>query len=174
VLVSRSDVEKQARELVRQVVRAVDEIVQMRQALAPAELFLALRFEPRFPHGEETRRTNLQELLNQASTSLVQLAGCSIIFDRHPGPADLDLAWQESVGWDIRCEARDVVAECYAARNRTSNNKHRDDLEKLLGATAKHRYLFYYSVEGEKLDRVEDGVRILWIDLPAFLGRIAA
>jgi len=167
-----SDVVERTRGLVKQVTSAAEEIDHMRRTMSATDLLLTLRFEKRFQGVDASaRKTNVQELLNQATTTLVQLAGCAIIFERHPATIELELAWQETSGWDIRGETDDIVAECYSAVSRTSNKKHKDDLEKLKAAPARHRYLFYHSPRGLKINGDDGGVIVWWVDLREFLNR---
>jgi hypothetical protein len=169
---TRAAVDELARALVGQVLAAADEIHRMRHSMPAADFVLALRFEKQFAGLDVAgRKTNLQELLNQVSTSLVQLAGCLILFERHPQITSLELAWQESAGWDIGCEADGVVAECYATTSKGNNEKHKDDLARLKTAPAAHRYLFYYCVRGERTQADVGGVTVWWVDLPGYLRR---
>jgi len=168
--ITRDQIAPLAKSLVNSVVVAVDRLSEMRRSQSPVELLMALRFDQCFPAAESgSRNTNFQELLNQATTSLVQLAGCSLLFHEHPVLSTLELAWQEKSGWDISSADQGIVAECYAARARTSNDKHKDDLQKLQGSTASHRYLFYYAVRGVRAQEQIGGVEVRWVDLPAQL-----
>ena len=92
-----------------------------------------------------TRSLNLIEQLNQSFTYLATIEGTRWLLERHPSHAPYQLNLGTAPGFDIISSDRAVVAETFAATHPDSNRKLQKDVEKLRGADAKHKYVFYLS-----------------------------
>lgn len=166
--IRREDVGPEARAIISVVGAAVEQLGALAKGTDAATFVLKLRFESIFP-GIGSRPANFQELLNQATTCLVILAGCEWIFRARPDVETLEVAWAEAGGRDIRSERFGIAAECYAAVDRENNNKYRDDLGRLRKEAAQHRYLFFYSRKPAPEREVVDGIEVIRVGLEDFI-----
>src|SRR5690606_9428108 len=110
-----------------------------------------------------SRPLNLVEQLNQSFTYLASLEAVRWLLEHHPehGPYTLNLG--TASGIDIESHDGAVAAETFAATTPESNRKLKKDIDKLRGAAAPHRYVFYLSAVRHSRAEVE-GVRIVALD----------
>jgi hypothetical protein len=110
------------------------------------DLIHELKFrEVAFSPFQSAESYNLIELVNQSFTALVSLAGTRRILRDHPSALPIQLNLGPVGGHDIWCEARGIVAECFAAVTPDNNNKLQAEVDRLRQATQQHKYLFFYS-----------------------------
>lgn len=170
-LIGPADVAPLVRQILTAVTAATAQVGKMASECGGLDSFMRLRFEKAFEGLPGIcGKTNFQEVLNQASTSLVALAGCEYLFRTFPEVKYLALAWQEGSGLDIESSKHSIAAECYAATTRHSNDKFESDLAKLQRRPEySHRYLFYYSHAQEKDSPSRPSITIIGVPLPEFV-----
>lgn len=106
-----------------------------------------LKFEKAGLHPILGTPLNLIEQLNQTFTCLVTFAATRMLYEWHSGICSgFRLNIGTAGGSDIESlEPGLVAAELFATVAPTNNNKLRDDIAKVSGATAQFRYVFFYS-----------------------------
>lgn len=91
-------------------------------------------------------RLNLIEQLNQSFTYAATVLAIRRLFELHPehGPYRLNLG--TAAGFDIEsANTESVAAEVFAAVTPSNNQKLKKDLQKVSGAVAPHKYVFFMS-----------------------------
>ena len=87
---------------------------------------------------------NVVEQLNQTFTILVTLRAIERLIELHPEAGGFRLALGTSSGRDIESVVPALVAaEVFAATHPASNQKLKNDLARLAGDPARHRYVFF-------------------------------
>jgi hypothetical protein len=111
------------------------------------------------------RPLNFIEQLNQSFTYLVSLKGTEYLLRNHKASAPFTLNLGAVRGFDIISSDQEVVAETFATVSPDSNDKLKKDIEKVLKAEARHKYVFYFCPVGSRRAATVDGVRTIPMDL---------
>lgn len=148
---------------------AVATIAKLRESLegnAALEVLAAMKFST-VGHDpiDSGRPLNLVEQLNQSFTYLASIAGARWLMERHPECLPLTLNLGTTEGTDIISACGRFAAETFAATHPDSNDKLRKDVEKVRGAAAAHKFVFYLSPRAGTL-KVE-GVTLVRLDHPS-------
>ena len=98
-----------------------------------------------FSPFQSSESYNIIELINQSFTALVSLGGARRILREHPDSLPIQLNVGPMKGHDIWCEARSIIAECFAAVTPNNNDKLQEDVQRLRDAPQQHKYMFFYS-----------------------------
>jgi hypothetical protein len=112
---------------------------------------------------------NFIEQTNQTFTYLVSLAAVERLLSLYPDRS-FRVNFGTCAGYDIESEEGDIICECFAATAPDSNNKLKNDVERLYSnKSAAQKYVIYYAeIPKEKhVDNIRDkyqGVEIISLD----------
>ena len=112
--------------------------------LPPLQRMAALRFTALGRHPIEDRALNLIEQVNQTFTYLASFAAAEEIIRRHPNALPIRLNLGTASGSDLESPSAGVAAEVFAAVNRHNNGKLALDIKKVVGTSARYKYVFYF------------------------------
>lgn len=112
-----------------------------------------------------TRPLNLIEQLNQSFTCLVSLKATEYLLLHHKASSPFTLNLGAIGGFDIISSDHEVVAETFSAVTPANNDKLRKDIQKVLQAEARHKYVFYFCPGIPRPESMVEGVRIIPIVL---------
>ena len=110
------------------------------------------------------RPLNLIEQVNQSFTYVVSVRAAEFLFDAHAEHAPFVINFGARPGFDIESHDGHVAAEVFAATKPESNNKLRNDVERVRKSGAACRYVFYY-VESERREYSFPDVRLVKVEL---------
>ncbi len=134
----------------RDTIRGSAEKTQMRLAelacdAAPLEFLYRLKFDAvGCDPLDSSRELNFVEQLNQCFTYLATFNAAELLFSNHSRIRTLTLNLGTKSGWDIESEDDgSLVAEVFAAVTPRNNGKLAKGIEKVSGARARHRYVFF-------------------------------
>lgn len=133
---------EQVREAARGAVAELSGLLGTHAALAVLE---EVRFNTsigRDPLGRGN--LNLVEQLNQTFTILASLAATEWLFVHEPSAAPFTLNLGPKGGHDVLGRDGSLVAEVFAAVRPGNNQKLKRDIERVAGAPALRKYVFYY------------------------------
>jgi len=110
------------------------------------DLLRRMKFDALGWHPFEGRALNLIEQVNQTFSTLVALKAARILLGRHPDANGYRLILGPYKGTDIESIVPGLVAaEVFAAVSPDSNDKLRDDIERISQNTARHRYVLFHA-----------------------------
>lgn len=94
---------------------------------------------------DSTRPLNLVEQLNQTFTYLATIKAARWLFSHHSDLDSLTLNLGTASGLDITGDSGKIAAEVFAATHPDSNDKLRNDIERVSKTGAATKYVFYLS-----------------------------
>jgi hypothetical protein len=133
----------------------------------PLDMLKRMKFEPVGFHPVDDRALNVVEQINQTWTYFVAASAAKQLLELHPDVGGFHLApgAHASLELDVMSDAPGMVgAETFAAVDPRNNRKLFLDLQKMVGRSERHRYVFFMSPlhpDPGRLPRLErDGVEV--------------
>jgi hypothetical protein len=129
----------------------------------------SLKFLPVGCNPLNLRDLNLIEQLNQTFTYLSSFKAAEYLWAEHPNEDSFTVNLGTAGGYDVHNDEKTIVAEVFATVTPKNNKKLKNDVLKVHGSDAKHKYVFFYcpgfeTGEIKHLEGYED-VKIISLNL---------
>jgi hypothetical protein len=151
ISVTRSDIAEHFAALRASAEQTQIQLAELAGTEGPLEFLYQLKFNPiGCDPLRPSRSLNLIEQLNQTFTCLASFNGADFLFSRHPKVQRLTLNLGTNAGTDIETsEDGGIAAEVFAAVTPQNNEKLIQDIRRVSGFKAKHRYVLFMSPKCE-------------------------
>lgn len=120
----------------------IKRVIEQKSAL---DALYEIKFNKVGVHPIEPIELNIIEQINQLFSDLIILEAVADLIRLYP-EKKFEICLGNMSGFDVESIDGDVVAECFAVTTAASNNKLKNDSNKLLSkAPAQNRYIYFYS-----------------------------